>query len=95
MCSVTRRRSSDLLPIREDTDRLIVYIEREHGPMVYWWPRRTYIGVVMKQWVKIEGPYVTIEVSNGVGQYIVEEVDGEHSVLLCNLIRYEPLNPAV
>ena len=83
-----------MLPIREDTDRLTVYMEPRYGPMVYWWPKRTYIDPSIRQLLTLHRPYVTVEVSNGVAEYIVEEVDGENGLLLCNLVRYEPLIPA-
>lgn len=93
MCSVTRRRSSDLQA--SDVDRLVVYVTNNFGPLVFNWPHRTYIGPVLSPWTKVQAPYVTVEVANGVAEYLVEDVDAENGLLLCNLIRYEPLNPAV
>jgi hypothetical protein len=76
-------------------DHLVVYVTNEYGPMVFWWPRRTYIGPVLSRWTKVEAPHVSVEVANGRAAYLVEDVDSEQSLLLCNLISYEPLNPAV
>ena len=78
-----------------DVDRLTVWVTRNFGPLVFAWPNRTYIGPALKPWATVAAPYVTVEVANGVAEYLVEDVDEETGFLLCNLIRYEPLNPAV